>query len=72
MHIIYISSDEKIRDGNMVAKEARIFDQVMLIIFVHFIYIVENGKIMVVLPKVSIRVYLLHCLLETCLIFSFL
>ena len=37
MDIINISRDEKIRDGNMVAKQARIFDQVMLTIFVHFI-----------------------------------
>ena len=33
MDIIYIFRDEKIRDENIV-----IFDQVMLTIFVHFIY----------------------------------
>ena len=40
MDIIYIFHDEKIRDENMVGKQACIFDQVMLTIFVHFIYIV--------------------------------
>ena len=40
MDIIYIFQDEKIRDENMVGKQACIFDQVMLTIFAHFIYIV--------------------------------
>ena len=40
MDIIYIFRDEKIRDENMIAKQASIFDQVMLTIFVHFVYIV--------------------------------
>ena len=39
MEIIYIFRYEKIRDENLVAKQPRIFDQVMLNIFVHFIYI---------------------------------
>ena len=38
MDIVYILRDEKIRHDIMVAKQARIFDQVMPAIFVHFIY----------------------------------
>ena len=41
MDIVYIFRDEKRRDDNMVGKQALIFNQVMLTIFVHFIYIVS-------------------------------
>ena len=40
MDIVYTFRDEKRRDDNMVGKQALIFNQVMLTIFVHFIYIV--------------------------------
>ena len=62
MDIVYIFRDEKRRDDSMVGKEARIFNQVMLTIFVHFIYIVFDfvmGKLWLFCQKVSIRVVLI-------------